>query len=83
MAVADSGGGMKVVYIKWVDSAATHGWLRPEEVGKHSTECYSVGFLVDKNKKTVTIAQSLMDENMLGEFLTIPKVCIISMREVK
>lgn len=73
-----------MVEIKWLDSkGVTSDWEFKDDV-KPMTPCNvtSVGFLYDDNDECVTLLQSEAEKQILGR-LTIPKVCIVSIRTLK
>ena len=63
----------KLVHIKWLDAEHEFGWQdgndveQPEDVNP----CYSVGWLLTKNKKVVKICQTWSEENH-AQTLVIP-----------
>ncbi len=72
---------MKVVKIDWVDTSMTHYWGNDGIPGV--AHCETVGFLIDKNKESTTVALSLSDKDFRGGMITIPAVCIKKMRVLK
>ena len=67
--------------IKWVDSSLTHGWRQLDEYKKPDLECVTVGYLIESNDRSVTIASSLCCADPDGsdqacQFITIPSVAI-------
>ena len=74
---------MKLVMIRWVDSAFLHGWVDRDSVKTHQpSDCVSVGLLVNEGKEHITIVQSASKEQV-GDGLTIPKCCIKKMWQLK
>lgn len=75
---------MKMVEIKWLDSkGVTSDWEFKDEV-KQMPPCNvtSVGFMYDDNGEYITLLQSETEEQILGR-LTIPKVCIVSIKQLQ
>lgn len=77
-----------IVAIEWIDSAGDDEvWVKPSKVERRAAStCHSVGYLVDRHEYALTLAQSLgMAEEgdgieELGNILTIPVGCVVSMR---
>lgn len=69
--------GYKVVRVSWVDSTTIHKWQDP--VGN---ECdlrdniESVGFLIQKNKAHLTIAESVSVEGLVQCQTVIPMIAV-------
>lgn len=66
----------KRVEIEWEDTMGAGGWFDPEDLQKfvvdpHST-CYTVGYLVHKDRKVLVIAQSINAANRGAPF-SIPR----------
>ncbi|MCZ2099180.1 MAG: hypothetical protein LC121_23560 [Anaerolineae bacterium] len=70
----------KVVAIVWLDAVAGAGWTDHDEAPEAAT-IYTVGFLVKKTRKEVTIATSVGDTEHNGS-MTIPRGMIQSMVEL-
>lgn len=76
---------MRMVLIKWVDSAFAQGWMSRDAVKSHQlSKCVSVGILVAENDEQITIMQSLsVDKDQMGDGLTIPKCSIKRIRKLR
>lgn len=76
---------MKRVTVRWVDSASTPGWnlLRDGDYG--IIECESTGYLVESNRKRVTVAMSvqLPGKTRACDLMSIPRSCVRSIKAVK
>ena len=74
---------MIIVRITWLDSAAAHNrpWIADNETVR-ALKCSSVGFLIEKNRREVIIAQSL-NANQRGNVYAIPTSSIRKMRRLK
>jgi len=73
----------KFVEIEWVDILATSGWEKPEEVDP--TRCWSVGYLIFKDDKTIKIANTLGDMDGKKEWAGIhafPIGCVKKIRPI-
>jgi hypothetical protein len=72
-----------IVEVKWVDSAWSGGWRKPDEMPRPSA-VLSVGYLRRKGKKKVCLAQGrapYSDEWL--NHISIPRDCIRSMKTVR
>jgi len=64
---------MKIVKVTWNDACSRAGWeWRKNKDPLTPLPCISVGFLLSKTKKYVTLAQNL-NKNQVGEQITIPR----------
>lgn len=70
-----------VYRIFWVDSAAPAGWTRPDYAFEVAT-IESVGFLIEKTPKQVTITTSVSDEGHVMNPLSIPVAAITKMKRL-
>ena len=78
----------RIEYIEWIDSfGCSSGWseIKPIET---VLICVSVGFVVSENDKTISLANSVAYETedtkeQANGIMTIPKVSIISRKELK
>ena len=70
----------KLVMIEWLDSRRGEGWVRLDEFEGTVTRCRSVGWIVGRDKASVTIAGHLGEEpdQCCGD-LTIPTRAILKM----
>lgn len=75
------------VYVEWLDSGGHRGWRNPDDMDLSPMHCETLGWLVRKTKKTVTVALNGVFDGTscapFGEFITIPRVAITKMRRVK
>ena len=73
----------KFVEIEWVDILATSGWEKPEEVDP--TRCWSVGYLIFKDDKTIKIANTIGEADGKKEWAGIhafPIGCVKKIRPI-
>ena len=66
------------VEVDWVDSA-TRGWHRfPSEAREETglVQCRSVGYLILKTRKRLTLMQSAGEYGRMGDALSIPASCV-------
>ena len=66
-----------LVEIEWIDSCAEGSWATKEEAALSVAHVRSVGFLVEKTAKSLTLAQSIDTEGNTAERLTVPRVTIV------
>jgi hypothetical protein len=80
------------VEVEWIDSAFTRGWRDPDEMLSESgcMNCISVGYLIRKTPKMVTIVQSHHDlkreqrfHDSWSEALSIPRSCVRKIRRLR
>lgn len=73
---------MKIVKVKWIDSAGgINGWEYLEELPplKPAT-CNTIGYLLENNHEYITIASTISQTQVLGR-ITIPKCAILKIKE--
>lgn len=70
--------------VEWADAVSVSGWFDPgEQSGDEAVLSISVGYLVRRNSREITLAQSI---NVLGHFgdrITIPAGMIKSVRRIR
>ena len=69
------------VYVEWEDSSTTYGWHNPER--DETSTIRSVGILVFKTPKTLTLTTSESQHGRVVDQINIPIRCIRKMRRVK
>ena len=74
---------MRLVEVKWVDSAFNQGWRLKYDSDTSISECKTVGYLIKKNKKQLVIAMNVNDDGGYGEAMAIPIECVKSIKKVK
>jgi len=72
---------MKLVVVEWVDVLSTCGWEKKEEV--EPPRLWTVGYLVQKDKKVVKIANTTDEKKEFYAFDAFPAGCVVSIREIK
>jgi hypothetical protein len=71
----------KIVEITWEDIASHQGWSPlSEHLAAGTALCFSVGYLIRKDKKQVTILQSVCQDGDVTESLCIPRAVIQRIR---
>ncbi len=73
----------KIVLIAWNDSNVIHGWMPKDCNNDNVAHCRTVGILQAEDDKKVTVALGESDCGSVFEKLTIPRGCIVSMRELR
>ena len=72
----------KIVKVIWNDAVARAGWeLRKTLKSLTPPRCVSVGFLISKNKKYVTLAQNFSKADV-GEQISIPRAMIKKIKKL-
>jgi len=73
-----------LVLVEWLDSRRGEGWVRLNELESSVTRCRSVGWIIAKDKQSVTLAGHLGEnpDQCCGD-LTIPKRAICRMIPLK
>lgn len=71
----------EMVYVEWIDSHRSEGWLTPKEVeaAKETMECKTAGFVVHEDERVIVIALCAARSDCgspWGSLMTIPKVAI-------
>lgn len=69
-----------IVKVDWLDSSMEHGWQRPNKDSGGVTPCQSVGYIIRKNKREITLAQSKGNTGNVSELISIPMSCV---KEIK
>lgn len=73
------------VEVEWLDSASREGWTSATtgEVIIDPIKCYTVGYLIHKDRSKVVLIQSLSDSNFVDQILVIPRGMIVSIETLK
>ena len=67
--------------VEWQDILATCGWEKKDEV--EPPRFWTVGYLVEKNKKVVKIANTTDEKKEFYAFHAFPIGCVVSIKEIK
>lgn len=73
---------LEIVEIVWTDSFNTTGWREPTALDTTPIHIYSIGILVATTEDTITITTSSGAHGHVMDPLTIPKVAIVSFRNL-
>lgn len=75
---------MKIVVVEWVDSAFCQGWMSKERARGHQlSRICSIGILLHEDNEKITIVQDTSSDDDVGDGITIPKVSITRIRQLK
>lgn len=73
-----------IVEVDWTDSSSVGRWKSREEyLAYDPLMCRSVGYLLVKDKRKVTLLQSLAEHGDMADATVIPRACITRMRRLK
>lgn len=73
----------KMVLIEWVDSNVCHGWIPEGANNGVIAHCRIVGILIMEDATKVVVALGDSDCGSVLETITIPRECIISIKELR
>lgn len=73
---------MKLVQIRWIDSAAPDDYWHDKHASIDPVEVMSVGYIIARDEHHVSIIQSVTP-HCHGGLFAIPAKCILSIRKVK
>lgn len=75
------------VEVTWRDSINQGGWDSAAAVRKHGitpTTCVTTGYLLEKDRERVVLAQSLSEQtNEVGNLVAIPRFAVMSIRRLR
>lgn len=76
---------VKLVMVRWTDTAGLHGWASREERLRDTglAECVTVGFVLEDNDQYLTVAESLSDDDHVGCTSSIPKSAITAVETLR
>ncbi len=76
--------GFKVnpVIVDWIDSSQISGWHFQSDIEPPDLRCSSIGHLIDKNDKTVTLALNI-NGDCYGQMITIPMFAVKRIRKLR
>ncbi len=72
----------KILKIQWIDSKYGGGWEFLDEITCKSAEVETIGYILEENSESITLAHSISDKQCCGK-ITIPKVCIKKSCEIE
>lgn len=73
---------LPVVMIKWVDTTSYGGWRDRETTDFSLTGCISVGILIARDAKTITIARSISMDDDVNAVEVIPISTVVSIKRL-
>lgn len=74
------------VEVEWIDSCKSNGWGSLKyHVGELTfSRCWSVGYVIQEDKKSISLAQSLSEDTKnIADVISIPKVAIKTIKKLK
>jgi hypothetical protein len=73
----------RVVLIDWEDANFEHGWLSTNELQGILIPTQTLGFTVAEDSYKISVAQNKSTIDTFMGIMTIPKSCIMSIREMR
>lgn len=73
----------KMVLIDWNDTGVVHGWQCHEDIEDNIAHCQTIGFCLKDDENGITLALSISDQGLVMEKITIPKGCILDIKELR
>jgi hypothetical protein len=74
---------MRLVEIHWVDAASDSGWQGQKAPGDETVDCRTVGYLLKRDSRVITVAQNVSHHGSTGEWMTIPVSCVRRVRRLR
>jgi len=74
---------MKILLVEWVDSSYIAGWKDKKDFDVDLAKCFSTGLAIDESDDAITLVLSGGDTGQWSQSMTIPKVAIKRIRELK
>jgi hypothetical protein len=74
---------MQIVKVTWADSASSPGWQSKQHDWHSCSNCCSVGFIIKRNKRELSIAQSWSDSGNVADVITIPMRSIKNIKKME
>lgn len=71
-----------LVLVDWLDSHIRAGWRDDHDEGQPAV-CRSVGWLVAKDRRRITLVQSLANNGEAADSITIPRAAVTRMRTLR
>lgn len=74
---------MKLVQIKWIDATGADGWIEKPDLEREVPALHTtVGYVVKETDGFFTITMSYDESQTLGAWMLIPKVMIVSVKDL-
>lgn len=75
--------GVRVVEIEWIDAVAVGGddWTDESDLDIYGMPSLSIGYVINENDEAITIV-ALANLSHYGHGITIPKGCIVAVRNI-
>ena len=73
-----------ILRVKWEDSCSNAAWASQEwhEKNASPSACESIGYLVTRNKKQISLAQSISSTGNITDVISIPRQCATSIEVI-
>jgi len=73
----------KIVRVDWIDTCSQDEWTCAHEIDILPITCHSVGYLIKRTNKAITLSATMGDHGANCQYITIPKGCISKVTEQK
>ncbi len=74
---------MRITLVEWLDSSCYNGWHRFSKENDGISHCITAGVLKYEDEEQIVISLSSSDSGNVGDTMSIPKVCITRMRNLR
>ena len=74
----------KLIEVEWHDSASLHRWRQPDAHQREAktVNCVSVGWETKRTSDSITLTQTVSEDNELLDSISIPRGCIRRVKRV-
>lgn len=74
----------RILEITWIDSAGFPGWQDRDDAVRQASpmKCLTVGYFMCEDQESVSINQTMSDNDSVDHVLVIPKSCITKRRRL-
>ncbi len=73
----------RIVLVEWNDSNMTHGWHLNDAIPSDMAHCRTVGIIQSEDDNKLVLAMGDSSCGLVLEPFTIPKGCIIKIKELR
>ena len=75
---------LQLVEVEWTDAQIGGGWnTRERYADKGIAKCRTAGYLLVRDKRSITIMQNVCDDGTVSDSMTIPAGCVKRVRRLK
>ena len=71
-----------LVEVEYLDSSTSGGWQQKKDINHEPAFCRTVGYLIKKTRRSLTLAQSIGDTNDVDAIWRIPRGAILRQRHL-